>query len=403
MSPVHSSVRIAIVDTHPIQYYAPLYCQLSKNPADFTIKVFYTLSQSQEKLHDLDFGFAFDWDIPLLKGYDYTFVNNTSAKPGSRSFGGIINPTLIEEIEDWKPDAVWVTGWAFSSHLKALRYFHNKIPVLFRGDSNLIDEPGGFAVKKILRRLFLRWVYRYVDYALYVGEANKQYYLAHGLKQEQLVFAPHAIDNDRFTNNEKNFQSQAAHWRLELGITSNEFVFLFAGKLTAKKDPELLIKAFIALNQADTRLIVIGNGELETELKSSYQTNTQIIFLPFQNQSKMPVVYRLANMFVLPSKGPGETWGLAVNEAMACGRGVIVSDRCGCAEDLVCNGRNGYIFKNSNLENLKNCLNLSLDNYEEFGNQSVKIIEKFSYQKIVEQLNLLFRKELSILGIKQNL
>ena len=57
----------------------------------------------------------------------------------------------------------------------------------------------------------------------------------------------------------------------------------------------------------------------------------------------MPVLYRLADVFVLPSAGPGETWGLAANEAMASGLAVIVSDRCGCAADLI-DERNGYVF-----------------------------------------------------------
>jgi glycosyltransferase involved in cell wall biosynthesis len=48
----------------------------------------------------------------------------------------------------------------------------------------------------------------------------------------------------------------------------------------------------------------------------------------------MPVVYRLGDLFVLPSSH-GETWGLAVNEALACGRPVLVSDRVGCARDVV--------------------------------------------------------------------
>ena len=273
-----------------------------------------------------------------------------------------------------------------------MRYFHGKIPVLFRGDSNLTDEHSGFSVKKLVRRLLLRWVYRCADYALYTGEANKQYYLAHGLKHNQLLFSPHAVDNSRFAGNEQAHELKAKEWRTALEIKENIFVFLFAGKLTKKKDPEILIKAFIALSQKNTALIIAGNGELETELKERYKHRTDIFFIPFQNQRTMPVVYRLANMFVLPSKGPGETWGLAVNEAMACRRGVIVSDKCGCASDVVNPGKNGYIFHSGNVESLQSCMKLCFYKYAAFGNFSHSLIQNYSYQATIHQLEHFFKK-----------
>jgi len=69
-----------------------------------------------------------------------------------------------------------------------------------------------------------------------------------------------------------------------------------------------------------------------------------VVFVPFQNQSRMPLVYRLGDALVLPS-GYWETWGLAVNEAQACGRPTLVSDRVGCARDIVDEGVNGAVFR----------------------------------------------------------
>lgn len=384
--------RLAVITTHPIQYNAPLFRLISQEKRSFIIKVFYTAGYEKDDVYDPDFKISFTWDIPLLEGYEHTFVNNISKKPGTRHFNAVINPTLVNEIKEWKADALLVYGWSFSSHLRAMRYFHSKIPVLFRGDSNLRDEPFGFSVKKLVRRLFLRWVYRYTDYALYTGEANKHYYLAHGLKRNQLLFSPHAVDNSRFTSDEQAHERKAKEWRAESGIKKNAFVFLFAGKLTKKKDPETLIKSFIALSQKNTALIIAGNGELETELKEKYKHKTDIFFIPFQNQRIMPVVYRLANIFVLPSKGPGETWGLAVNEAMACSRGVIVSDKCGCAPDLVNPGKNGYIFHSGNAESLQSCMKLCLCNYAVFGVFSHSLIQNYSYQATIHQLEQFFKK-----------
>lgn len=384
--------RLAIITTHPIQYYAPLFRLLNDKHLMFTIKVFYTLNQPCDKTYDPDFGISLKWDIPLLEGYEYTFVNNISDKPGTRRFKGIINPTLTSEIEEWKAEAVLVIGWSFSSHLKAMRFFHKKISVFFKGDSNLLDELPGFSVKKILRRMFLRWVYSYTDYVLYSGKANKQYLAANNVKEDQLIFSPNAVDNERFSGKSEEYEQRAADWRCKLGINQNECVFLFSAKLIKKKDPEILIKAFININHKNTVLIIAGSGKLETELKSKYKNEAKVIFIPFQNQSVMPVVYRLANVFVLPSLGPGETWGLAVNEAMACSRAVIVSDKCGCAPDLVNSNKNGSVFISGNVQSLQNAMKFTMNDSKKMGDCSLAIIQNWNYSVTVNQLNNWFKK-----------
>lgn len=343
--------KLAIITSHPIQYNAPLFRLLTER-GRVQVKVFYTWGQTKDgPVYDPDFGKAFQWDIPLLEGYEYQFIENLSKNPGAGHFGGIVNKHLIPAVAAWQPDAVLVYGWSFRSHLQLLRYFKGKIPVLFRGDSNLLDEPSGFSLKKIMRRILLRWVYRYVDYCLYTGTANKAYYLCHGLNEQQLIFAPHAVDNDRFAIQDDERNAAAKNWRRELGIAEHELVFLFAGKLEPKKDPLTLLKAFQQLNVTETRLVFAGNGVLETELKIQAAADERIIFLPFQNQQSMPILYRLGDIFVLPSRGPGETWGLAVNEAMACGRTVLVSDRCGCAVDLITE-KNGRVFQAGSVSDL---------------------------------------------------
>ncbi len=381
--------RLAIITTHPIQYYAPLFRLLTEKNR-IQVKVFYTWGEaSLQNKFDPGFGKVVSWDIPLLEGYDYTFVTNVAEEPGSHHFNGIINPSLKKEIEDWQATAILVFGWSFKSHLNIIRYFKGKIPVLFRGDSNLIDEQKGFSLKKIIRRFFLSWVYSYIDIALYVGAANKAYYIANRVPEHKLLFAPHAVDNSRFSADAENAEAQAASWRKELGIENKEVVFLYAAKLIAKKQPELLIASFLSLQIPDAQLIVVGNGEMEIYLKEKYKASTNIIFINFQNQSVMPVVYRLADVYVLPSKGPGETWGLAVNEAMACGRAVIVSNKVGCAIDLIKPGENGYIFEAGNFDDIRSKLDLIISRKADLklmGERSLGIINKWNYLSITEAI-----------------
>jgi glycosyltransferase involved in cell wall biosynthesis len=383
-------VKLAVITTHPIQYNAPLFRLLALSNW-MEVKVFYTWSQAKEEIYDVDFKMDRSWDIDLLQGYDYTFVSNVAKVPGSHHHTGIINPTLTQEVAQWGAEALLVFGWNFSSHLSTLRYFKGKIPIFFRGDSTLLDEPAGFSLKKIIRRVALKWVYRHIDFALCVGAANKQYWLAHGLKTSQLIHAPHAVEITRFAEDDLEKNLRAIAWRNELGMAADEIVYLFAGKLSKKKNPEILIEAFRQIRNkgmGKVKLVIAGNGELEEDLKNKYVSDPDIRFIGFQNQSVMPVLYRLGDVFVLPSKGPGETWGLAVNEAMACKRAVLVSTQCGCAFDLVQEKVNGFLFSSDNIADLatKLLLMMNKSKLQEMGHESFIKVQDWSYDRI--RLNL---------------
>jgi glycosyltransferase involved in cell wall biosynthesis len=382
--------KLAIVSTHPIQYNAPVYKLLSERKK-IHIKVFYTWENSKDGVFDIKFNQNIKWDIPLLEGYEYEFVKNTSKKQGSHSFKGIINPNLNKQIEKWGANAVLIFGWNFHSHIRAMRYFKGKIPVFFRGDSTLIDEKPG--LKTILRRIILKTIFKKIDFAFYVGKNSKDYFLKHGLKEKSLVYAPHAIDNERFIDSNRKYDSVAIQWQQDLGIKKEDIVFLYAGKFESKKDPEILINAANHLNSDKYKFIFAGDGFLKNQLYEMANKNINIVFLPFQNQSIMPVLYRLCDVFVLPSKGPGETWGLGVNEAMACSRAILVSDKVGCAPDLVQNGKNGYIFKAGDIEDLvKRIGNFNKENCITFGNNSFKMIQDFSFKNIANAIESAINK-----------
>lgn len=379
--------KLAIVTSHPIQYNAPWF-RLLQEEGMVQPKVFYTWSQTQhEEKYDPGFGKVVQWDIPLLDGYEYCFVNNISTDPGTHHFKGLINPTLINEIEKWQPDAVLVFGWAFNSHLRCIRYFHKKKTVLFRGDSTLLDESS--SIKTMLRRIFLRWVYRHIDYALYVGTNNRNYFLAHGLKEKQLLYAPHAIDNARFKDRDNRYQQKADALRASLGFTKEDVVLLFAGKLEQKKNPFFLLDLVKKINVPSLKILFAGNGVLETELKKAAAGDNRIAFIDFQNQLTMPVVYRVADIFMLPSNGPGETWGLALNEAMACGKPVVASFKAGGAIDLIKENVNGFIICDNDSTQFEGFLQASLKDKDlllPMGKASEVIIRNFCFENITESI-----------------
>ena len=346
--------RLAIIVSHPIQYYVPLYQLLAKR-SDLAVKVFYTWHAAERPEHDRGFGAPIAWDIPLLTGYDHTFVPNISRDPGTHRFFGLRNPTLIEQAEAWQPDVVFITGWAGLSHLQAMRAFAVKgVPTLFRGDSHLLDDEAS-GLRWWFKRIVLRQIYAWPTAFLVVGAANRAYYRAFGVGEERLIVCPHSIDVARFAEPADTYESEAAAWRRELGLSEARCILLFAGKFEAKKQPLALMRA-VQRGGDDVTLVLVGGGALESDVRAiAAQDPGRFIVLPFQNQSRMPVVYRLGHLFVLPSSH-NETWGLAVNEAMACGRPVLVSDRVGCAADLV-DADCGRVFSWADVEGLKRAIN----------------------------------------------
>jgi glycosyltransferase involved in cell wall biosynthesis len=378
--------KIAIISSHPIQYNAPLFALIAKE-AEIELKVFYTWGEdSIKEKFDPDFQQHIKWDIPLLEGYKYQFLKNTSKHPGSHHFKGIINLDLNNEIEKWGADIVWVWGWSFESHLKALRFFKGKKEVWFRGDSTLLDESSGFGIKKIIRRVFLTWVYRHVDKAFYVGTHNKAYFMKHGLKANQLIYAPHAVDNNRFTDPTGKHRKQAKEIRIQLGIPEKRKLLLYVGKFEPNKN---LMELINAINDTDFNLLLVGNGPEEKILKQSASEN--IFFMPFQNQSNMPIIYRVGDALVLNSKS--ETWGLAINEALACGIPVIASNKCGGAIDLL-DGGSGVVIKTIKKNTIEDAMMfISTNDFtSQFENERLKTIEEHSYPTILGYLLKQLRK-----------
>ena len=395
--------RLAIVTTHPIQYYAPLFRRLEER-GEVRVHVFYGWGGASEATVDHGFGKTFAWDIPLLDGYEHSFVENVSPDPGTHHSAGIDAPGMVDAVAGWKPDAVLVFGWSFKAHQRVMRAFHGRVPVFFRGDSTLLDERGGVAgrLHALMRRIGLRWVYRSVDHAIYVGTHNRTYFEAHGLRGDQLSWAPHAVDNDRFSGahtDAPDYEAEALQWRRDLGIGDRERVIVFVGKLEAKKAPDVLLAAFGKVTTDRAHLVFCGAGPLEDVLREHAASRPDVHFVGFQNQARMPVAYRLGDVVVLPSRGPGETWGLAVNEAMASGRAVVVTDRVGCAPDLV-TAANGRVVPADDVEALAAALDevLAPGSAEAMGQASRELVEQWSIDEAARGIERAVQRVLSRRG-----
>jgi glycosyltransferase involved in cell wall biosynthesis len=344
---------LGILTTHPIQYQAPLWKELAARK-NVPFRVFYMSDQGLEARFDPGFGKSLSWDIDLLDGYDYEFLD-TYKGPRFDSFWGLrLKRGFGRELRQMGAKVLWIQGWQVAAYWQAV-FEARKVDteVWLRGDTNLRSSVGGMG--RQLKRQLLRELLSRIDRMLYVGEANRKFYIEQGIREECLAPAPHCVDNSRFTAGAAAARYERYRIREEWQIPTEAFCFLFAGKLIVKKRPFDLIEAARRLQHAlqgtKIHLLWVGTGELGGELrqicnvlfdadngkringlKGCHGPNAS--FVGFLNQSEISRAYVAADCLVLPSDAR-ETWGLVVNEAMASGLPCIVSNACGCMEDLV--------------------------------------------------------------------
>ncbi|MBC7367690.1 MAG: glycosyltransferase family 4 protein, partial [Undibacterium sp.] len=317
--------HLAVVLSHPNQYYSPWFRWLAAH-TDLDLRVFYLWEFGVTVHTDPQFRTALKWDVDLLSGYAHEFVPNTSARPGSDHFGGLRNPTLTARLAAFRPDAVLLFGYAYASNLRVVLWARlHRVPLIFRGDSHFL----GRGAPPLRTRLTLRFLYAQFAACLPVGEANRDYFLTLGVPAARLHFAPHSVNAALFDPASASHRAAAGTLRAQLGLTPSTRVILFAGKFVPAKQPRELLAAFLAARLPDTALVFVGDGEEKPALRALAVSAPagSVHFLPFANQSEMPARYLLADLFVLPSRGLYETWGLAVNEAMHLGVPCLVSDR----------------------------------------------------------------------------
>ncbi len=333
-------LRLFAVETHPIQYKAPLFRRLAADPR-LDLTVLYAMIPDAGQQGG-GFGVSFSWDVPLLGGYRHVVLENRSRRPSPTTFFGCDTPGLLARWRRDRPDAVLVNGWVAKTCLQALWACRRLgIPCLVRGEANRLRPRVAWkhALHQGLLRQYAAW--------LAIGSANREFYRCHHCREDRIFWAPYAVDNGFFAAQAAGRAGRRREIRAAFGAPENAVVFLFAGKLEEKKRPADLLEALALLPDADrarAHALFAGDGPLRGECERLARAwRLPATFAGFLNQSRLPDAYAAADVLVLPSDA-GETWGLVVNEAMASGRPALVSRAVGCREDLIVEGRTGHSF-----------------------------------------------------------
>lgn len=316
--PLRKPVRLAYLVSHPIQYQAPLLRRIAADP-EIDLTVLFETLVTAGAYRDGGFGQEIEWDVPLTEGYIHHAVTGTA------------------DVERHlrAADVLWLHGW--DSRLRrgalGLAAAHG-VPALMRGENTLAAMPDGAGLRGMVKRHYLKTIFRHCTGFLCIGSDNRRYYAAHGVGDDRLFSMPYAVDNAFFRDRAEDARPRQGELRRTLGLPAAAPVVLFAGKLQRRKHPLALFDAWQRLQGEKPYLLFVGDGEERAALETRAARDTEKVrILGFRNQTELPAFYDLADVFVLAAER--EPWGLAVNEAMACGTAVVASDQCGVAADLV--------------------------------------------------------------------
>ena len=339
---------LAVLTTHPIQYQIPLWKELSAR-GKVPLRVFYMSDLGLVPRFDPGFKRSLAWDIDLLEGYDHEFLNVWTGSSQESFFWLSLKSDFKKILNDYLIRVLWIQGWQVAAYWQAAWEADRAgVELWLRGETNVRSNRGG--VLKSMKRFALVRLFDRVDRFLFVGEANRKFYLSQGVSEARMIPAPYGVDNDRFAEQANRIRDKRKILRKKWCIPENAFCFLFVGKLIPKKRPGDLVLAVRDL-EAETvaqplHILFVGTGELEHELRQccsiAFDKESHVggaetpraTFAGFLNQTEVSQAYVAADCLVLPSEAT-ETWGLVVNEAMASGLPCITSDACGCVEDLI--------------------------------------------------------------------
>lgn len=253
----------------------------------------------------------------------------------------LLNRGVWKSLNQAAPDAILCGGYNYLASWQALLWARCKrVPFLLWSESNVQDARHAHAAIEMLKSEFIRRC----DAFVVPGSSSLEYLKTYGISEIRIFPALNAVDNELFAASAAKARRDPEESRHRLGLPQR--YFLFVGRLVREKGVFDLLNAYAKLDEhlrKEIGLVFVGGGATRQELErqAGPVSPSVVRFSGFVEQERLGEYYALAEMLVLPTYS--DTWGLVVNEAMACGLPVIVSHVAGCAADLVTENWNGIL------------------------------------------------------------
>ena len=389
---------LAIIETHPIQYHAPVYRAVEQTYG-IPVTAIYASDFSVVGYEDHEFGVTFAWDSDLLTGHSTRFLSRVSTG-GAQSVNGVRTRGLLKALDEVTPDVVMIVGNSPQFHRTAfLAAWRNGLPILFRAETTDHARRRS-AVREWIRDRVLRWAYGRSARLLYVGQLSYQHFMRLGCPEAKLISSPYCVDAKPFHSDEASRERMRPEMRSKLGIGEEDTVLLFSGKCSERKGVDVLMRAVKSL-PPETRdhvvLLFLGSGQRRDSLEalSLRPPSVRVRFVGFQNQHELTPYYHASDLLLLPSLH-SETWGLVVNEALQHGLPAVVSRAVGCAPDLIEDGVTGEVCETGSVAGLAAAIEraLRLVGRIEVRTHCRQLVNGYSVPKAAEGIARAYREAL---------
>jgi 1,2-diacylglycerol 3-alpha-glucosyltransferase len=309
--------------------------------------------------------------------FSYQVLPSWRWRAGANSL--LLNWGLSTALNKSDPQVIIFGGYNYLASWEALLWARrHRVEFLLWSESNGDDARAGRPLVEYLKAYFLKKC----DGFIVPGKASFEYLKTLGCDERTIASAPNAVDNDLFASEANRVRSRAAEFREKLKLPSR--FILFVGRLVPEKGVFDLLDAYAKLGssiQSEVGLVFAGDGVSRRELeRRAKQISPGIVCFPgFAQREDLAGFYALADVLVLPTHS--DPWGLVVNEAMACGLPIIVSNVAGCSADLVEEGWNGHIVPPRDVEKLSSAIDSIVRQRElrlRMTEHSLERIQKYS-------------------------
>ncbi len=300
--------------------------------------------------------------------------------------------SLQKVLSELRPDVVCINGWSRGGCIAALSWCaSHRVPVVIMSDTHALDHPHRPWKEAVKRRIV-----GLCSACLVAGAPHRDYIAALGAPLDRVFTGYDVVDNEHFRIGAERARCAEASLRESLGLPAH--FFMACSRFEAKKNLARLLQAYAKYREAMGRagktawsLVVVGEGELMGELlalRRRLGLEATVHFPGPKGYRELPSYYGLAGAFIHASTT--EQWGLVVNEAMAAGLAVLVSERCGCAADLVVPGANGLLFNPEDVNSITKVMVEIADGSRDprtMGRKSQEIVTRWSPTRFAEGLH----------------
>ncbi len=364
-------------------YRVPVFNHIAKeNQFDFKVLFLSGISGGRKwQMHEEDM----DFDYEIIRGFKLSLPLR---------FPIFFNPSLWKLLTQGNPDVVICGGYQHPSYLVAFLYcklFKKKFILWCESHEKSVR------VKWPLAQFYRKYISKKASRCIVPGKSSFQYMKSFGIPEEKIKTARNAVDNELFSNKVIEVRKTKEEIKQNRGYPKR--ILVSVGRLLHYKGFMTLIEAYEKLKDKESiGLVLVGDGPDEEEFKQYCKKNNlkNVFFEGFKQQEELPFYYGISDVFIMPSFR--DEWGLVLNEAMACGLPVIVSEDIGSAPDLVLEGQNGYLFKPGDVSQLLAKIKLLINDRDlcsKMGEKSLEIIAQNSpeicaegFLETIESLNI---------------